>query len=287
MNRLKLRAARIAQRTGLNRLLLGFQAAFQSPYIRALNYHDVSAQYSNAFEGQLRFFREHFTPVGLAELECFFNGDWQPDRPGLILSFDDGLRSHVDIAAPLLEQYGFCGWFCIPVGLPDAVLDDHESFQERHSLQYDSRGYGDGRGAMSWEEVQRLSEHHVIVCHSYHHTRLSAELSTAELELEIVEAKRLMEERLGFSPTVFAWVGGEESSYSELAAKVIRDAGFDYSFMTNSAPIRPSTHRHQLQRTNVEAQDPPEIVGLSLSGLLDIFYWPKRRRVNRLTHLDG
>ena len=39
----------------------------------------------------------------------------------------------------------------------------------------------------------------------------------------------------------------------------------------------------QLQRTNVEASDPPALVNLSLSGFFDAWYAAKRRRVNRLT----
>ena len=56
--------------------------------------------------------------------------------------------------------------------------------------------------------------------------------------------------------------------------------------MTNSAPIRPGCNLHQLQRTNVEASDPPALVNLSLSGFFDAWYAGKRRRVNRLTRAE-
>ena len=82
---------------------------------------------------------------------------------------------------------------------------------------------------------------------------------------------------------VFAWVGGEEAAYSAQAARVIDDAGFDLSFMTNNAVIRPGDHPLQIQRTNVEAWDSEAVVRFQLSGLLDLGYRAKRRRVNRLT----
>jgi hypothetical protein len=63
----------------------------------------------------------------------------------------------------------------------------------------------------------------------------------------------------------------------------IREAGFEIAFMTNNAPIRPHADLLQLQRTNVEARHDPRFVRLSLSGLYDLLYLPKRRRVNRLT----
>lgn len=80
----------------------------------------------------------------------------------------------------------------------------------------------------------------------------------------------------------FCWVGGEEPSYHAGAAALIRE-GYALSFMTNTAVIRPHTSPWQLQRANVEAQDPLWLVRFQLSGLMDLAYAGKRRRVNRLT----
>ena len=123
----------------------------------------------------------------------------------------------------------------------------------------------------------------MIGCHTFSHRRLTAALTPEDLALEIGAAKRALEEGLGCSIPVFAWVGGEEETYSAAAAEAIRRAGFRVSFMTNSAPIRPGADLLQLQRTNVEASDPPALVDLSLSGFFDAWYAAKRRRVNRLT----
>ena len=56
--------------------------------------------------------------------------------------------------------------------------------------------------------------------------------------------------------------------------------------MSNNQLIRPGTDALQLQRTNVEARDAERIVRFQLSGALDAVYWPKRRRVNRLTRVS-
>ena len=81
---------------------------------------------------------------------------------------------------------------------------------------------------------------------------------------------------------IFCWVGGEETSYSSEAAKLISE-NYKYSFMTNNAVIRPGDDPLQLQRTNIEAENPLELVRFQLSGLMDVYYTGKRRRVNRLT----
>ena len=56
--------------------------------------------------------------------------------------------------------------------------------------------------------------------------------------------------------------------------------------MTNHARIRPGADALQLRRTNVEADYPPSLVGLSLSGFFDALYTAKRRRVNRGTAVE-
>jgi peptidoglycan/xylan/chitin deacetylase (PgdA/CDA1 family) len=141
----------------------------------------------------------------------------------------------------------------------------------------------DERIALSWRDLQRLDGPHEICCHTFTHRRLGPRLTPEELELEIVQAKRRLEEGLGHTVRGFAWVGGEEWAYSREAAEAIRAAGFSFSFMTNNALIRPNSDLLQLQRTNVEAHFDPSLVRLCLSGFYDLLYLPKRRRVNRLT----
>jgi peptidoglycan/xylan/chitin deacetylase (PgdA/CDA1 family) len=136
---------------------------------------------------------------------------------------------------------------------------------------------------LSWKSLLRLRDRHVIGCHTFSHRRLKADLTPSDLAREIEGAKQALERGLRCSIPVFAWVGGEEETYSAAAAEAIRRAGFRVSLMTNSAPIRPGCDLLQIQRTNVEASDPPALVNLSLSGFFDAWFAGKRRRVNRLT----
>jgi len=64
---------------------------------------------------------------------------------------------------------------------------------------------------------------------------------------------------------------------------VIRRAGYRFSFMTNNAPLRPGDDPLHIQRTNVEAGWSLDVLRFQLSGVMDLAYAPKRRRVDRLT----
>lgn len=269
--------------TGLNRAGLLAQRRLLGPFARALNYHDVPHRLADAFERQLRFYARHFVSVGAAELEALHAGEWPHPKPGLLLTFDDGLRSHADVVAPLLEKYGFTGWFNVPVGFVDTEPAAQRDFARTHRIDCDASELPDERIALSWRDLLRLDGSHEICCHTMTHRRLGPDLTPAALHLEVVQAKRRLEEGLGHEVRGFAWVGGEEWSYTRQAADSIRAAGYTFSFMTNNALIRPGADLLQLQRTNVEAHFEPRFLRLCLSGFYDLLYLSKRRRVNRLT----
>jgi peptidoglycan/xylan/chitin deacetylase (PgdA/CDA1 family) len=69
-----------------------------------LTYHDVEP---DAFEADLRLLRSGgYRTVGTAAIEAAARGHWRPDGRSVVLTFDDGLRSLTETAAPLLAAYG-------------------------------------------------------------------------------------------------------------------------------------------------------------------------------------
>ncbi len=275
--------AGVLDKLAILRALVGIQKLCFRPFIRAVNYHAVPECWAETFEQQLRYYQKHFVPVGLEDLAHLAAGTWPHEKPGLIISFDDGLRDNAEVAAPLLEKYGFIGWFFIPTGFIDTPPDRQLDFAKEHDI---FTVHGDVETlpyAMSWEQVRYLAEHHVVGCHTETHIRLRAELTEQQLHREIGDAKQHLEERLEREISVFCWVGGEAWSYSPQAAKHIRDAGFEASFMTNNSLIRPGVNLLQLHRTNIEADWSLATVRFQISGIMDFLYTKKRRLVNRLT----
>jgi peptidoglycan/xylan/chitin deacetylase (PgdA/CDA1 family) len=284
MNPKKLRLARACHVIRIDAMLFDFHRRLFRPYIRCLNYHDVPADQADNFEQQLRFYAQEFEPVDRDGFAALHTDRWRASKPGLMLSFDDGLRSHADIAAPLLEAYGFTGWFMVPPAFVDAEPEEQRTFALDHSIQYADPRSHDPRIAMTWDDVRRLDRRHVIGCHSWDHTRLTDSLSPRALELQTHHAKQRLENILRHEVAAFAWVGGEEWSYSRRAAEAIEQAGFTFAFMSSSHVIRPRADLQHLQRTNVEASDPHELMRFQISGLMDLYHAPRRRRVNRLTN---
>ena len=54
---------------------------------------------SQALEQQFAYFADHFQSVNEQTLRSFLAGEGELDRPGILISFDDGFRNHFEVAA--------------------------------------------------------------------------------------------------------------------------------------------------------------------------------------------
>ncbi len=271
--------------TGLTPVMLrALQIMHRRGYVRAVNYHATPLRHGERLRTHFEFFQKHFSSVSHSDLaEFLVDGRWEKKKPGLIVSFDDGLRSNFEVAVPLLEEFGLTGWFFPPTDFVSCPVDEQADFAERHWIDVDPEAPRGERIAMTWKEIQVLADRHVVGCHTQSHCRLSDALSDDRMEHEIVDAKTTLEDGSGQSIDVFCWVGGEESSYSSRAAACIRRAGYRFSFMTNSAPILSGTDPLQLQRINVDSRWSADWVAFQVCGILDALYTRKRQLVVRTT----
>jgi peptidoglycan/xylan/chitin deacetylase (PgdA/CDA1 family) len=261
-------------------------------HIRIVNYHETFDHDIANIDAHFSFFHKHYSNVTQAEFQNFMKkGIWNKPKPGIIITFDDGFQSNYRNAKPILEKYGLTGWFCI---VTDFV--DHEppstqgQFMLNHSLGLPHINFdpdSDERQALNWTEINELlNDNHVIISHTKTHHRMTMEDSDNKLNQEIVLSKKRIEEKTGSSPEIFCWVGGESFTYTQKAMKAIANAGYNYSFMTRSAPIFSNTNPYQIHRVNVGTDQPFNLFKLRLSGFYDLLYYFQRREINRKTTLE-
>lgn len=258
------------------------QIALFSPFIRVINCHDVPAHSAKNFEEQLKYYKKHFVPVGYHDLLDLVHGKWEHRKPGLMITFDDGLETHLSVARPLLEKYGFTGFFFISPGFVDIPVEKQAQYGRDHRINWHRRDEGK-RGSLTWDEIRELDKNHVIGSHTYTHVRLSDELSPAQLRYEIIESKNRLVQELQRDVDVFCWVGGEKWSYTKEAAQVIKDAGYKISFMNQKFIVQPQTDLLQLHRTCIEAWEDMDTAKFLLSGFMDVLFAQERKNVDRLT----
>jgi len=279
---LKHSVAKLLEVTGITSVFFYMSKLVYGAHIRVINYHGTPQQDATNFEAQLEFYKRHYVSVSQKELDLFFTGKWESQKPGLIISFDDGYRNNYDVALPLLEKHGFIGWFFIPSGMIDGSNAEQAVFAGRNKDKL-AQAYPDGRYLMTWDELKKITEKHVIGCHTFSHHRMNKKDEEEILEKEIVYSKQLLEQKLQQPVDVFCWVGGEEYTYTQAAAAKIKQTGYRYSFMTNTYPVRKNANPLQLQRSNIESDNSLSLVRFQLNSLMDILYYSKRKRVNKTT----
>jgi peptidoglycan/xylan/chitin deacetylase (PgdA/CDA1 family) len=258
---------------------LALQRRLFHPFIRVLYSHDVPAVSRDRFVAQLKMLRRSFEPATRDDLVALLrDGKWNHDKPGLILTFDDGLRSHMEVVAPVLDDLGFQGWFFVPIGLVQLDATEHAQAALLGSVLHGCDTTRDPRIFMTEQDLVQLARRHVIGCHTASHVRLSTALTDDDLDREIVGAKRRLEAVLQREVDSISWVGGEEWAYSPNAARRIARE-FDYAFTTNTLLTRHGTPATQIDRTHFEADFSPALTRFQVSGLMDLFYAPKRRRL--------
>jgi peptidoglycan/xylan/chitin deacetylase (PgdA/CDA1 family) len=118
-----------------------------------------------------------------------------------IVYFDDGFRSVLSEAEPLLRKYGAQPVVFVTTGIPDASPDVHagEGWTSAAELMQEY---------LSWDELRELQARGAVIgAHGRTHRRLT-QCSPKELERELLEPRERIAKELGREPDIIAYPHG-------------------------------------------------------------------------------
>ena len=274
--KIKIGLANILYYTGISYVL--FLIFKKKHTIRVVNYHCTPFENIDNFKRQLKFFSKYYQNINFNDLDAFFVNNSKMNKTGIIISFDDGLRSNYDFSLNLLNEFSFTGWFFIPSDFVNNPTLEFAKDNNIHPIQY----YNDNRYCMSVEEIKILSKNHIIGSHTKSHHRMLADDSIDILTQEICQSKHELKQIIDSDIMLFCWVGGELTHYTKQAYTMIKDSNYKYAFTTNNLPIDVNTDRLNINRTNIESFYSMPLLLFQLSGILDFFYYFKRLKVKSL-----
>lgn len=240
------------------------------PHIRALGYHGTPPRARDSLRRQFSWLRERYRSVDEAGLAALLGGNRAEDRPGVVLSFDDGLADNYRVAAPLLEEFGFRGWFFVTGTLPGLDAEAGRRFCAEATI-YADPGNRD-RPGMDWDELRDLvGRGHIVGCHTMRHTRFHGGIDPGTLRDELAGATDAILRETGTRPSAFAWVGGETPAvYAREGLRALRETGFRFAFTTKSRPVRPGDDPLILHRTIVDADLDLDVFRMKVLGVSDL-----------------
>lgn len=169
------------------------------------------------------------------------------DAKTLAISFDDGLKSVLTDAAPILKDYGL-PWSFYPV---TDWCEQPEPWLE-------------GK-VMNWAEVEQLMNQGAeLGSHSVSHPDFGT-VDLARTADELGESRETIRRRLGVAPESFAIPFGQSQNWSEAAQRCARDAGYDIVYAQAEETRTPGT----VARTFVTRFDGDRIFKALLAGKYD------------------
>ncbi len=200
------------------------------PVIRAVNFHNASKAKADQYDRQLAQYSRFFTSVNEDELDDYLTtGKWTKSKPGLIVSIFEGYRNGYEVLLPIVEKYGFTGWFFEITGFINATVKDQLPFALGHDIDMLSREYPDGRYALTWDELRQIDKKHVIASHSRSHQKLSS-MPAASLREEVIGSQNEFRKHLGHPVRSFVSLTGPAYGENPVVDRLIRDAGYDFVF---------------------------------------------------------
>ncbi len=165
----------------------------------------------------------------------------------LAITFDDGLKSVLTHAAPILASYS------IPWSV--FVVAD----------------WSDGRGSwapdtfLDWRDIEKLAAAGAEVgSHSLSHPNFGV-IGAAQTQDELGESRRIIRERSGIDAATFAIPLGQSKNWSVTASQMAREAGYSVVY-AQAEETRPA---QTVARTFVTRFDGDRIFRALLSGVFD------------------
>jgi peptidoglycan/xylan/chitin deacetylase (PgdA/CDA1 family) len=194
----------------------------------------------DVFQEEMKYLKDNgYHVVPLADVVRFIKHEIGLPPNSVAITIDDGYKSAIVWAAPVLKQYGYPWTYFV---YPDFIT------------------VNEGKGAASWNDLLALQADGVdIECHSMTHPILTSRtqkfkgsrhtLSADEydefLTNETAGAKALLEQKLGKPVPYFAYPYGAYNKQVE--AKAIA-AGYDAIFTVADNPVHSTTDKNSVGR---------------------------------------
>lgn len=248
--------------------------------IRVMALHGTPRREEALFAAQVRWAHDHFDLLDpRAYLEILDGRRPGPARPSLVFTFDDGLASNADVAAPVLESFGTRGIFFVCPAFSTLKGADALSFFTTRVRPGDpSLLAPDDYLPMSPDTLRSLHRRgHVIGNHTRSHQHLGT-VPDSSIDTEIRRARDELSSWLSAPTDCFAWTFAWNAIRAATWSAAVATHRYCFTACPGPGFLAPTC----IWRTNIEPSAAPHTYRFFYSGLADPIWYPRRRFLTTL-----
>ena len=190
--------------------------------------------YEDIFRKHLQYLKDkNYTVITFKDLDKIgWRNRFEKGKKYIILTFDDGYKDNYDLAFPILKEFDFKATI---------FLMGKSAYNE-----WDVKAGGERKfSLMSVEMIKEMQDYGIeFGAHTFNHPKLNT-LSNEEIEHQIVDVKKPLEEKIGKEIITFAYPYGILNDYAKEMAK---KAGYTFALATDSGSVCLSDDLYQIRR---------------------------------------
>lgn len=181
-----------------------------SPYIHILNGHMIDWNHDDETDGErfarlLQELNRYCKFVNFEDGVHMIINHEEVSEPTIAFSFDDGWRDCYTQIAPQLEKFGVNAMFFINPNFADAANNNDNEYIENFTVNTTK---SPGKYPMTWDQMKELQQRGFLIgAHTLDHYCINDD-NSEELEHQIGDCRRVIEEKLGTTCDYFAFPYG-------------------------------------------------------------------------------
>ena len=248
--------------------------------VTILCYHSITAQElpidddphklhipGSHFVKQLEYLQSFHNVISLDEFLSAVREHRELPDHSVVLTFEDGVRNFLTVAAPHLQRLG--------MPATNFIITGHTSLAVRPNANHKWQP-SDDRTFLSWPDVEELAQAGIqFGSHTCSHANLT-ELSAAEAERELTDSHQSLSARIQQSQFPLSYPFGQ---ITDEIRQMAEDAGYSCGMTTLAGANNGKTDLFALRRTVIAADDDLPTFAARVSGLTSHFNNLRRRPV--------
>ena len=162
----------------------------RKPISRFVTFHDLLDEEVEYFETKMRFLKES---TNVVSLDDYFSGKLSCKKLNVVITFDDGYRSWVTDAIPIMEKLKLPATFFVSSGFIGLSYWEEAEYIQSNLMR--KPGKPRTSGGLSFQDLREIGKHGFdIGGHTVNHSNLSKIRDRVKMKHEIIDDKIRLEE---------------------------------------------------------------------------------------------